>query len=219
VHRVHDPRDALFLVTQETFDVVVALAIESGVPKAWPTLISEISTLAGRPIVVAMMRAVDAAARVELLRAGADACLVHPWSFIEVHERIQALRRVTRQPEGAAREEQAVCMPPAPRSPSSSGQDVALNPATRELVAGRDRLLLTKREYQLLDCLLRHRNAPVARDMLIRYAWSEKDDVDPASVNLVVSRLRRKLNERFSHVHIDTISRFGYQISVDEQRD
>jgi DNA-binding response OmpR family regulator len=48
---------------------------------------------------------------------------------------------------------------------------------------------------------------------LIRYAWSEKEDVDPASVNLVVSRLRRKLAQRFPHVQIETVSRFGYQIS------
>jgi len=35
----------------------------------------------------------------------------------------------------------------------------------------------------------------VARDQLIRYAWPDKDVVDPSSVNLVVSRLRRKLED------------------------
>lgn len=215
MHRVHDPRDALFLVSQEPFDVVVALSVEPGVPKAWPTLMSEIATLPGRPIIVTMMRAVDAAARVDLLRAGADACIVHPWSFIEVHERIHALQRVTGRSTAVVRDPTSVLEPAAPRMQSEATADVLLNPSTRELLAGGARLLLTKREYQLLDCLLRHRNAPVARDMLIRYAWSEKEDVDPASVNLVVSRLRRKLEERFTHVRIDTVSRFGYQISLD----
>lgn len=199
--------------------MVVALAVEPGVPTTWPTLMSGIATLPGRPIVVTMMRGVNAAARVALLRAGADACIVHPWSFIEVHERIHALRRVTGRLVGSARDAPAESVAPAPRSSPNPAADVVLNPSTRELVAGGDRLLLTTREYQLLDCLLRHRNAPVARDTLIRYAWSEKEDVDPASVNLVVSRLRRKLDAHFAHVRIETISRFGYQISLAGESD
>ncbi|WP_368741704.1 helix-turn-helix domain-containing protein [Staphylococcus aureus] len=62
--------------------------------------------------------------------------------------------------------------------------------------------------------MLRQINAPVARDQLIRYAWPEKEDVDPSSVNLVVSRLRRKLSDDVPQVRIETVSRFGYQVSV-----
>jgi DNA-binding response OmpR family regulator len=76
------------------------------------------------------------------------------------------------------------------------------------------RVAVTRREFLLLECLLRQLNAPVARDQLIRYAWPEKDDVDPSSVNLVVSRLRRKLVADVPQVKIETVSRFGYQVSV-----
>ncbi|MFM0150988.1 winged helix-turn-helix domain-containing protein, partial [Paraburkholderia sp. RL18-085-BIA-A] len=113
-----------------------------------------------------------------VLRAGADACLSYPWSFIEIHERMLALYRSSSK---AANE--TVTAPAL----------LTLDAATRELVDANVRLPLTKREYQLLECLLRQPNMPVPRDQLIRYAWSEKEDVDPASVNLVVSRLRRKL--------------------------
>jgi len=44
--------------------------------------------------------------------------------------------------------------------------------------------------------------------------WPEKDDVDPSSVNLMVARLRRKLIRFFPDIRIETISRFGYQLSV-----
>jgi two-component system, OmpR family, response regulator len=54
----------------------------------------------------------------------------------------------------------------------------------------------------------------VPRDQLIRYAWPETDDVDPSSVNLVVSRLRRKLSQQLPDVRIETISRYGYQIGT-----
>jgi two-component system, OmpR family, response regulator len=74
---------------------------------------------------------------------------------------------------------------------------------------------LTTREYQLLECLLRRLDTPVPRDQLIRYAWSEKEEVDPSCVNLVVSRLRRKLAGRCPQVKIETVSRFGYQLSAE----
>ena len=58
-------------------------------------------------------------------------------------------------------------------------------------------------------------DAPVLRDQLIRYAWQDQEEVDPASVNLVVSRLCRKLTSHLPGVRIDTISRYGYRISID----
>jgi len=58
---------------------------------------------------------------------------------------------------------------------------------------------------------------PLARDQLIRYAWPDKDVVDPSSVNLVVSRLRRKLElHMFDARGLETVSRFGYQISTSQ---
>jgi len=114
---------------------------------------------------------------------------------------MQALRRI-----GSAR---------ATAVSSTVVQDIALDAATRELVFRRRRVAVTRREFLLLECLLKQVSAPVARDQLIRYAWPEKEDVDPASVNLVVSRLRRKLSFDLPEVRIETVSRFGYQVLVD----
>jgi len=64
-----------------------------------------------------------------------------------------------------------------------------------------------------VECLLRQINAPVAREHLIRYAWPDKEVVEPSSVNLVVSRLRRRLEQFGFDAQVETVSRFGYQIS------
>jgi two-component system OmpR family response regulator len=88
-----------------------------------------------------------------------------------------------------------------------------LDPLTRDLVEDGKRVPMTKREYLLIECLLRQANAPVARDQLIRYAWADKEDVDPSSVNLVVSRLRRKLELNDFRARVETISRYGYQLA------
>ncbi|HEY2023362.1 winged helix-turn-helix domain-containing protein [Paraburkholderia sp.] len=156
------------------------------------------ASLPNGAIVVAMVRSIATQDRIKVLRAGADACLSYPWSFIEIHERMLALYRSSLKPANQT---------------GTAAALLTLDAATRELADANVRLPLTKREFQLLECLLRQPNMPVPRDQLVRYAWSEKEDVDPASVNLVVSRLRKKLAQRFPDVQIETVSRFGYRIS------
>jgi two-component system OmpR family response regulator len=202
LQRADDLRDGAFLATQEPFDAIVLMSLEpasyDGLLAALPQF-GEAATGAAIVVVLGQSSAQD---RTRMLRAGADACFGQPYSFIEMHERMQALRR-------NAVSRAAQDLPPAVAAASAA---LTLDPLTRELVDGQGRLVVTRREYLLLECLMRQPNAPVPRDQLIRYAWPEKDDVDPSSVNLVVSRLRRKLAQHLPDVQIETVSRYGYQI-------
>ena len=76
------------------------------------------------------------------------------------------------------------------------------------------RVALTRREYLVVECLLREANAPISREYLIRYAWPEKEGVEPTSLNLVVLRLRRKLGACGVRAGIETVSRYGYQLGT-----
>ncbi|APR39701.1 response regulator transcription factor [Paraburkholderia sp. SOS3] len=226
VQRVDNSRDGAFVAAHDPFDAVVALAMEPGAQADLLDALPALSAVDDTPVIVALVRGLDAAQRVRMLRAGADACLTPPYSFVEIQERIAALQRMatalpakSAQAIQAAQGAQATQAPQAwqPAQPTQAmalQTAVHLDAATRELVAGVGRVALTRREYQLLECLLRRFDAPVPRDQLIRYAWSEKEEVDPACVNLVVSRLRRKLAGRCPQVRIDTVSRFGYQLSA-----
>ena len=149
--------------------------------------------------------------RSKLLRLGADACFRYPFSFIEMHERMLALLRTT-----AARGAGVQGTPPvsATNGCQPALRAPQLDAGTREIVEGGCRAELTRREYLLVECLLRQANTPVPREQMIRYAWPEKDDIDASTVNLVVSRLRRKLERQAIEVRIDTISRFGYQLTL-----
>ncbi|WP_027797553.1 response regulator transcription factor [Paraburkholderia acidipaludis] len=149
-------------------------------------------------IVMALGRATPAECA-RLLRAGADACYVQPYSVLEIHERIHALRRNA----AYAAAQTQTDMP-----------TLRLDPMTREAVDGELRIPLTTREFLLIECLLRRPNAPVAREQLTRYAWPEREDVEPSSVNLVVSRLRRKLKASGAHFRLDTVNRYGYQLTT-----
>jgi len=197
-----DFRDGLYLASNDTFDAVLMVAPDvdaiASAEALLPPLLSQFARLAGSPVIIAVLGSASTADRIRLLRDGADACFVQPYSFIEMHERMLALRRA---------------------SPTQSAEPVATAPfrldaSTRELVAGEQRLALSPREFLLIECLLRRSNVPVARDYLSRYAWPESDSVDPLNVNHVITRLRRKFKEHGISAQLETISRFGYQLTM-----
>ncbi len=204
LQRAENSRDGVFLATSEPFDAVIALALDEDAQAELFDALPSLSSAPNAPAIIVLGRGLGADGRVAMLRAGADACFTQPYSFTEIHERIIALHRTAAvNHAGAATEDRSA---------------ICLDAATRELVGGAARLALTKREYQLLECLLRQPDMPVPRDQLIRYAWAEREDVDPSSVNLVVSRLRQKLADRLPHVHIETVSRYGYRLSATHGR-
>ncbi|MBB3262175.1 DNA-binding response OmpR family regulator [Paraburkholderia bannensis] len=188
---------AVFLASQESFDAVILCASGAHAHDGLSEALASFTRLPEAPAVVIALTHATPADCARLLRAGADACFVQPWSVLEIQERMLALRRTA----------QAVAGPTLAR----------LDPLTRDLVEEDRRISLTTREYLLVECLLRHANAPVAREQLIRYAWPEKGDVEPSSVNLVVSRLRRKFITHRARTQIETINRYGYQLELRAQ--
>jgi two-component system OmpR family response regulator len=201
LQRADDLPDGIVLATHETFDAIVATALDPCSHAALLEGLGPLSAAAGAAAVVTVVGQSSPAERAHVLRSGAHACFCQPYSFIELHERLHAFHRAGRT-RGAQTKQ--------------AKRGLQLDPTTRELVAGNTRLLVTRREYLLLECLMRQFDAPVPRDHLIRYAWPETEYVDPSSVNLVVSRLRRKLAVRLPRVQIETVSRYGYQIAVDQ---
>lgn len=185
---------AVYLASHEPFDTAFLCVGGPDSHEGLSPALAALTCLADAPaIVVALTRAAPADCA-RLLRLGADACFVQPWSILEIQERMLALRRGSLLHAGTPL--------------------VRLDPLTRDLVEGARRVPLTTREYLLIECLLRHTGAPVAREQLIRYAWPEKGDVEPSSVNLVVSRLRRKLELHGAHAQIETVNRYGYQLDL-----
>jgi two-component system OmpR family response regulator len=198
LQRADDCRDGAFLASLESFDAIVIVAIEPGSYPALLEALPQFSTALNGPAIMVILGPATAIERTKVLRAGADACFGQPYSLIEMHERMQALQRTAMSSHTS---EQA--------RPSFQ-----LDSLRRELVEGDRRLVVTKREYLLLECLIRDLNAPVPRGQLIRYLWPEKEDVDPSGVNLLVARLRRKLVQHFPEIRIETVSRYGYQLTA-----
>ena len=199
LQRAEDLPDGILLAAQEVFDAVVATALDPQSHSALITGLSALASAAGRAAVVTILDHSTPAERVRILHAGAAACFCLPLSFIELSERLHALHR--------SREARLV-------QSQIAQHGLKLDLVSQVLIAGEERVVVTRREGFLLECLIRNLNSPVPRDQLIRYAWPDAEYVDPSNVNLAVARLRQKVELRLPWVHVETIKRYGYQLTM-----
>ena len=199
LNRSFDLAQAVWQATLEPFDAAILMVHDAALYPELQATLPQLAAIAGGAILIAILPNATAQERTAALRAGADACFARPLSFIEMHERLQALRRAAsiRRPTG-----QPAVAP------------LQLDSLTRELVCRDHRLPLTKTEYLLIECLMRDLNVPVAHEQLIRYAWPGKDVISCTSVSPLIWRLRSKLKTHLPTVHINTVNCYGYQLSL-----
>ena len=123
--------------------------------------------------------------RIVGLELGADDYLPKPFNPRELVARIRAILRRTR---GEGSEKQA------PQTSVRVG-DVELNPATRTVLRGGEAVDLTAVEFNLLDVLLREAGRVVTRDELAKIALGRLFSPYDRSIDMHISKLRKKLGE------------------------
>ncbi|HOS79676.1 MAG TPA: response regulator transcription factor [Anaerolineae bacterium] len=140
--------------------------------------------------------------RVMGLDQGADDYLVKPFHFEELAARIRALlRRDLRV-----------------REPILEVGDLRLDPARRIAWQKKQPLSLTKKEFAILEYLMRHAGEVVSQEELIEHVWDEDVNLFTASVRVHVHSLRRKLGDNPDSPHyIETITGSGYRLIALEE--
>jgi two-component system response regulator CpxR len=141
--------------------------------------------------------------RIVGLNAGADDYLPKPFGPGELLARIRAVLRRTHQ------------VPPLAERPLGAGS-LTLDSATREARRGVQRLDLTAFEFDVLELLMRSIGRSVSRDALSAVVHHRPSDPFDRSLDVHVSRLRRKLDG--TGVVIKSIRNVGYQLVIDEAR-
>lgn len=114
---------------------------------------------------------------VEGLDSGADDYLTKPFERAELLARIRALLR-RRPPRGSA---------------MLVVGDLELNPDAREVRRGTREIELTKREFELLEYLMRNERLVVSRERLLEEVWGYDPLDDTNTIDVFISNLRRKL--------------------------
>jgi len=134
--------------------------------------------------------------RVEGLDAGADDYLTKPFAFTELLARVRAL---TRRPKNKI-------------ISTLSVDDLILDTSTYEVKRNGKPILLSNKEFSLLEFLMRHPRQIVKKEQIIKQVWDYDADVLPNSVEVYIKHLRDKIDKHFTKKLIHTIRGFGYQL-------
>jgi two-component system response regulator MprA len=136
--------------------------------------------------------------RVAGLDAGADDYLVKPFAFDELLARVRALLRRSRLPEG--------------ESDAYHYADLTIDPATREVKRGERLVDLTAREYDLLEFMTRHARQVFSRETIFERVWGSDFMGESNVIDVVVMRLREKLEAGGEPRLIQTVRGVGYTL-------
>jgi len=136
--------------------------------------------------------------RVEGLEMGADDYLTKPFAFRELLARVRALSR--RVPSLT------------PRKVAIADLEVDLS-ARRAVRAGKP-IALTAKEFSLLEFLATHKDIVVDRAAITAHVWDENHDPFTNVLEVLVRRLRRKIDDDFEPKLIHTLRGSGYRFGL-----
>jgi two-component system, OmpR family, response regulator len=144
-------------------------------------------------LILSARRSVDD--RVKGLQAGGDDYLTKPFAFAELIARVHALmRRATRAPE----------------TTSLVVEDLTLDLLTRRVTRGGTAIDLRPREFALLEYLMRNAGRVVSKTMILSHVWEYSFDPQTNIVDVLVSRLREKIDRPFEKKLLQTARGVGY---------
>jgi two-component system copper resistance phosphate regulon response regulator CusR len=191
---VDDGLEALRLASGGQYDLVV---LDLRLPGM--TGLEIVRTLRDRGITtpILILTAQDAVDfKVQALRAGADDYVTKPFAFEELLARVEALGR---RPKHVA-------------PPVLGIADLALDTGTREVRRAGERLDLTPKEYAVLEYLMRHPGRVMSRTLITEYAWDYHFDPGTNIVDVVINRLRKKVDSGHATKLIHTVRGVGYVV-------
>jgi two-component system, OmpR family, response regulator len=146
-------------------------------------------------LILSARRSVDD--RVRGLQAGGDDYLTKPFAFAELLARVQALvRRASRSPEPT----------------TLTVDDLVLDLLSRRVRRGDQIIELRPREFALLEYLMRNAGKVISKTMILSHVWDYSFDPQTNIVDVLVSRLREKVDRRFSKKLLHTVRGVGYVI-------
>ena len=193
VDHAKDGEEGLALALDASYDVAI---VDLMLPKRDGLSIIDELRRRGRStpvLILSARRSVDD--RVHGLQAGGDDYLTKPFAFSELLARVQALvRRASRAPEAT----------------TLTVGDLMMDLLSRKVTRGGTAVELRPREFALLEYLMRNATKVVSKTMILSHVWSYNFDPQTNIVDVLVSRLRDKIDKPFETKHLHTVRGVGY---------
>ena len=197
VDYVEDGIKGLNLALSEPYDAAI---LDIMLPKMdGLTLIEELRRqgINTPTIILSAKRSVDD--RIKGLQVGSDDYLVKPFSFSELLARVQALiRRSSNVAE----------------STTLQAGDLSIDLLTRDVLRSEIKIELQPREFSLLEYLMRNTNKIVSKTMIMEHVWDYNFDPQTNVVDVLICRVRNKIDRGFNKKLIHTIRGVGYVLKT-----
>ena len=196
VDQAADGEDGLFQAREYPVDLAI---VDLGLPKLSGLAIVETLRGEGRTLPILILTARGSwQDKVRGLEAGADDYLVKPFEYPELTARLKALLRRSIQAASDVMSFGAL-------SVDFSAQAARLNGAALDLTAY---------EYRVLEFLVRERSRVVSKQELSDYLYPHDEDRDSNVLEVLVGRLRRKLDPEATLAPIETLRGRGYRFAL-----
>ena len=199
VDHADNGRDGLFMATTEPYD---AMILDRLLPGGIDGLaIIEALRRTGSKVPILILRALaEVDDKIRGLRAGGDDYLTKPFAFGELAARLEAL---VRRAQGSDAET------------SLAIADLRMDLLARKVTRAGKTIHLQPREFALLEFLLRHAGQVVTRTMLLENVWNYHFDPQTNVIDVIVSKLRQKIDAQFHPPLLHTVRGVGYRLDAD----
>lgn len=193
VDAASDGEDGLFQAREYPLDLAI---VDLGLPKLSGLQVVQSLRADGKTLPILILTARGSwQDKVTGLEAGADDYLVKPFDYPELAARVKALLRRSLQAASHV-------LSFGPLRMDLSAQTVALNERTLEL---------TTFEYRMLELLVRQRSRVVTKQELSDYLYPHDEDRDSNVLEVLIGRLRRKIDPEGTLTPIETLRGRGYR--------
>ena len=188
--------DGLHLAASENFDAIVLDRNLPGMDGL--SVLKALRAAQNKTPLIILSAIAHADERVAGLRAGAHDYLAKPFSFSELHARIDNILAQRGAPD---RETVLRC------------SDLELDRLRRRVSRAGRVIDLMQREFQILELLMRHKDRVVTRTMLLEQIWDYRFDPHTSLIDTHISRLRKKIDSEFAKPLLHTLRNVGYRLT------
>jgi len=194
----YDGERGSFLARTNPYDLII---LDNILPKKSGTKVCEEIRAGGINSHLIMLSVRDdASIKTNVLNSGADDYITKPFSFQELHARIKAILR----------------RPKEIKSDILRIDNLIVDTAKQLVRRGKKTIYLTRKEFCLLEYMLRHKSNVVSRGMIMEHVWNIDTDPFSNTIEAHILNLRKKIEGSKQKKLIYNVPGRGYKISLDK---
>ncbi len=192
-----DGEEASYLGRNKTYDAIV---LDNHMPrKSGMCVCADLRNQGNTTPIIMLSVDCDSEHKADLLDSGADDYVSKPFVYKELRSRIRAVLRRPRRTVPAVLQV----------------DDLVLDSLNQTTWRGKREIHLTRKEFSLLECLMRNAGMTLSRGAILDHVWDDEVDVFSNTVEMHILNIRKKINTPSKRKLIYTLSGRGYQINAD----